>query len=190
VLDPRFKERFAATTAKCGACYAALHMFLDPAMKDRYPPDFLQRIAAQKPAVYSDFLAMVDRVVAGENDFAYWSFESIAATKRAQGAPVRWVYPKPTPSFPSTWMAVSAHAPHPNAARLFLNWAGSEDGANAFQLQYLAATTIKGVPDRRPFTKEDWYKPMTESYRVDFQRWEKSYSADLDKWIRTLQSSR
>lgn len=189
VLDPKFKGRFAATTAKCGACYAALHMFLDPKLADQYPADFIQQIAAQQPDLYSDFLAMVDRVVAGEDDFAYWSFESIAATKRAQGAPIRWVYPNPTPSFASTWMAASAHAPHPNAARLFLNWAGSEAGAAAFQTKYLAATTIEGVPDQRPFTKEDWYQPMTHPYAVDFARWTANYETDLDSWIAALEAS-
>ena len=28
VLDPRFKGRFAVTSMKCGACYAAIHMFV------------------------------------------------------------------------------------------------------------------------------------------------------------------
>jgi ABC-type Fe3+ transport system substrate-binding protein len=87
-------------------------------------------------------------------------------------------------------MAASAHAPHPNAARLFLNWAGSEAGAVAFQTKYLAATTIEGVPDQRSFTTEDWYKPMTEPYAVDFDRWTANYEADLDRWIKALEGAR
>lgn len=186
ILDPRFKGRFAATTAKCGACYVALNLFTDPAKADVYPADFLEQIGAQKPAIYSDFIAMVDRVVAGENDFAYWSFESIAATKRAQGAPVRWVYPKPTPSFPSTWMAISNTAPHPAAARLFLNWMGSEAGAKSIQLDYFGTPTLNGVQNIRAFASEDWYKAPEELYNVDFDRWIERYDADMDRWAAAI----
>ena len=186
ILDPRFKGRFAATTAKCGACYVAINLFTDPAKADIYPADFLEQVGAQEPGIYSDFIAMVDRVVAGENDFAYWSFESIAATKRAQGAPVRWVYPRPTPSFPSTWMAVSEFAPHPAAARLFLNWMGSAAGAESIQIDYFGTPTLNGVENIRAFAAEDWYRAPTDLYNVDFTRWVESYEEDMDRWIAAI----
>jgi iron(III) transport system substrate-binding protein len=189
VLDPAFSGRFAATTARCGACYAAVHMFVDPKLKSTYPANFTHRIGQQKPAIYSDFIAMIDRVVAGEQDFAYWSFESIAALKRAQGAPIRWVYPVPTPSFPSTWMAVPKNAPHPNAARLFIDWVGSEEGARSLQIEYFSASTMQGVPDLRPFVKEAWYKPPRQLYQVNFDRWEKDYDRDFDQWIKDLKAN-
>jgi len=47
VLDPRFKGRFAVTSMKCGACYAAIHMFVDPKYKDRFGIEFLRQIADQ-----------------------------------------------------------------------------------------------------------------------------------------------
>lgn len=186
ILDPRFKGRFAATTAKCGACYVAINLFTDPAKADIYPADFFEQVGAQEPGIYSDFIAMVDRVVAGENDFAYWSFESIAATKRSQGAPVRWVYPKPTPSFPSTWMAVSEFAPHPAAARLFLNWMGSAAGAESIQLDYFGTPTLNGVENIRSFASEDWYRAPDELYDVDFDRWIEHYETDMDRWIAAI----
>lgn len=187
VLDPRFTSRFAVTSAKCGACYAPISLFLDPAQAKTYPEDFLEQVGAQKPAVYGDFIAMVDRVVAGEKDFAYWSFESIAATRRAQGAPVRWVYPQPTPAFPSTWMAISATAPHPAAARLFLNWMGSEDGALSLQRDYYSKPTLQGVEDSRSFVSEDWYQPPAELYEVDFENWPERYETDMARWVKAIQ---
>ncbi len=186
ILDPRFKGRFATTTAKCGACYVAINLFTDPALSSVYPEDFLEKVGAQGPAVYNDFIAMVDRIVAGENDFAYWSFESIAATKRAQGAPVKWVYPKPTPSFPSTWMAVSGKAPHPAAARLFINWVGSEAGARSIMLDYFGTPTMSGIADERAFASEDWYRGPAELYNVDFNRWIERYDADMARWIAAI----
>src|SRR5690606_7739923 len=109
--DPRFKGRFASTTMKCGACYAGVHMFLDPKLEDEYGEKFLRAVAAQEPAVYSEILVALDRVIAGEHDFTFWTWEGGALSKWAQGAPIRWVHPNPTPSFSNSWQAVSAYAP-------------------------------------------------------------------------------
>ena len=97
-LDPRFKGRFAVSTMKCGVCYTPIHLFLDPKLKDKYGPAFLDKLAAQGPASYSEVLTSVDRVVAGEQDFTLWGWEGIGATKLQEGAPIRWVFPEPTPS--------------------------------------------------------------------------------------------
>ena len=190
VLDPRFKGRFAVTSMKCGACYAAIHMFMDPKYKDRYGLEFLKQVAAQKPAVYSEVLVGLDRVIAGEHDFTYWTWEGIALTKWQQGAPIRWLHPKPTPAFGNSWQAVSKYAPHPNAARLFQNWSMSEEGEIAIQKLYGSATVLKGLKDERAVTKEAWYKPVTDEYNVDFKRWAKNYHKDMDTWIKILKESR
>lgn len=189
VLDPRFKGRFAVTSMKCGACYAGIHMFLDPKMKDQYGEDFLKQVAAQEPAVYSEVLVGLDRVIAGEHDFTYWTWEGIALTKWQQGAPIRWLHPKPTPVFGNSWQAISAYAPHPNAARLFQNWSMSNDGAKALQQLYGSATVIDGFEDARSVTKEDWYKPIAEPYKIDFERWNQDFHKDLDIWINILKTS-
>lgn len=189
ILDPRFKGRFAVTTQKCGSCYAPVHMFLDPKFKDRYGPDFLAKVAAQKPAVYSEVLVPVDRVVAGEHDFTFWSWEAAGIIKWQQGAPIRWIHPNPTPTYSNSWSAISAFAPHPNAARLFLNWLMSEEGELAFQQIYGAQTALKDFPDQRPVTKEPWYDPITEPYLVDADRWERDYQKDMDMWIKLLRSA-
>jgi ABC-type Fe3+ transport system substrate-binding protein len=189
VLDPRFKGRFAATVMKCGTCYAPVHMFLDPKFKDRYGVDFLKKVAAQKPALYGDIIAAMDRVIAGEHDFTYWTWDSIALTKWQQGTPIRWLYPRPTPSLANSWLAISKYAPHPNAARLFQNWSMSDDGAVAIMDLYGSASTLEGVKDRRPMTKESWYRAPQDVYHVDFARWERDYHKDMDLWIKALKES-
>ena len=190
VLDPRFKGRFAVTTMKCGACYAGIHMFLDPKMKDKYGVEFLRKVAAQKPAIYSEVLVGLDRVVAGEHDFTYWTWEGIGLTKWQQGAPVRWIHPKPTPIFSNSWQFVSKYAPHPNAARLFQNWITSEEGTQILQKIYGSPTTMAGVPDSRPVTKEAWYSAITEPYTPDLVRWDRDYTKDMDLWAKLLQSAK
>lgn len=190
VLDPRFKGRFAVTTMKCGVCYAGIHMFLDPKMSKEYGVEFLRQVAAQRPTVYSEILVGLDRVIAGEHDFTFWTWESVATTKWAQGAPIRWVRPSPTPEWGNSWQAISRYAPRPNAARLFQNWSVSTEGAVALQQVYGTATTLGGVKDTRKVTQEAWYKPIQQRYDVDFKRWDADYHKDMDTWARILREAR
>ena len=190
VLDPRFKGRFAVSTMKCGACYALIHMFLDPKMKEEYGLDFLKKVAAQKPVVYSEVLVGLDRVIAGEHDFTFWTWEGIANTKWQQGAPIRWVRPAPTPDFGNSWQAVSKYAPHPNAARLFQNWSMSVEGAVVLQLKYGSTTTMSGVPDQRKVAKEAWHRPIKQRYNPDFKRWDAEFHRDMEIWAKMLREAR
>jgi iron(III) transport system substrate-binding protein len=183
VLDPRFKGRFAVSPLACGVCYAGVQMFLT---QKGYGPEFFQKVAAQKPSVYASTVVGLDRVIAGEADFVFWSFENAALPKLQQGAPIAWVRPNPTPLFPNSWLGISANAPNPNAARLFVNWTLSEEGARALQRNMGAFSTIKGVPDERDVIKQPWYQPIREVYHVDFDRWEKRYDEDMKIWADAL----
>ncbi len=190
VLDPRFKGRFSVSPMKCGVCYAPIHMFMDPKFKDRYGAAFLKKIAAQEPASYSEVLVTLDRVIAGEQDFTIAGWEGSAATKWIDGAPIRWVFPKPTPIFGNSWLGVSKYAPHPNAARYFLSWLMSDEGQTVMQKVYGAQGTLSGVADVRPYAKESWYKEPVELYQVDWKRWDANYHKDMDLWAATLKAAK
>ena len=51
--------------------------------------DTITKIAEQKPAVYGEVLVGLDRVIAGEHDFTFWTWEGIAITHWQKGAPIR-----------------------------------------------------------------------------------------------------
>ena len=185
ILDPRFKGRIAVSNQ----VYSYIVMFLDPRNKDVYGVDFLKALAAQKPVVYSDVITSVDRVIAGEQDIVFPSAEGLNYVKWQQGAPIRWVHPKPTPSFNNSWFGVYQFAPHPNAARLYLNWLMSEDGERAVQARFGAITTMIGYPDQRPVAKEPWYDPITEKYVPDWDRWSANIESDMALWNKILKDS-
>jgi len=186
VLDPRFKGRFTVTTQKCGICYAPIHMFLDPEHEERFGWEFIEAFIAQEPAVFSDNQIGIDRVVAGEYDFTFWSSGASAVTRFETGAPVRWLYMEPTPAYGNTWQGISAYAPNPNAARLFHNWSMGEEGAMALQTLYGGITTLQDFPDNREVAKLDWFQPITDAYIPDFDRWEASYHEEMDRYIELL----
>jgi iron(III) transport system substrate-binding protein len=189
-LDPRFKGRFSVSAMKCGVCYAPIHLFLDPKYKDRYGPDFLKQLAAGQGASYSEVLVAIDRVIAGEHDFTLWGWDGAGSVKLLEGAPIRWVYPRPTPRFGNSWLGISKYAPHPNASRLFLDWLMGDKGAMAMERVYGAETTLSGVPDQRAYTKEPWYHPPVEVYDIDWHRWDANYHKDMDLWATALKQAR
>lgn len=189
VLDPRFKGRFSVSPMKCGVCYAPVHMFLDPKLKDRYGAEFMKKLAELKPASYAEVLVTLDRVIAGEQDFTLWGWEASAAVKLRQGAPIRWLFPKPTPEYGNSWQGVSKYAPHPNAARLFLNWTNNDKGAGAMERVYGSKSTLSGKADERPYVKEPWYKQPVELYPVDQKRWDSNYHKDMDLWASLLKQA-
>ena len=189
ILDPRFKQRFGVTTTRCAGCYAPISMFLDPKNKDQYSDTMITQIAAQKPGIYSDVTVLLNAVVSGEKDIAYWTAENVAFFKWSQGAPIRWVRPKPSPILGGDWSAISKSAPHPNAARLFEDWLFSDEGAIAFQNVYAANTNLIGVPDQRAVAKEAWYPHITERYFPDPSRWAANYTKDMNLWEKTLKAA-
>ena len=110
--------------------------------------------------------------------------------KWQQGAPIRWVHPKPTVAYGNTWFGISKYAPHPYAARLFLDWVMSDDGAVAVQTKYGGIPTLKGVPDERPVTRQAWYMPITDKYTIDWNRWVADSDKDFAIWVALLKSAR
>ena len=185
VLDPRFKGRFAAPIIKGGATYAGVHMFMDPKNSNTFGRDFIKAVAAQNPAAYPSTVTVLDRVVVGEHDFSYWTFDSINYIKWLEGAPIRWIYPTPTPAVAISWYGVSKYAPHPAAARLFLNWYMGPEGALSLQ-RTGQTTTLEGMKDSRKVVSEPWHKPPTELYQVDWGRWDKDFHKDMDFWIESI----
>ena len=189
ILDPRFKGRIAVTDQKCGTCYGAISMFLDPKYSARFGWPFLQAVAAMKPAVYNDVIIPVDRIAAGEQDIYFMAAEGVNTNIWASGAPIAWVHPKPTPLFPISWYQISKNAPHPYAVRLFLNWLTSEDGARSIQAKYGGSTVISGVPDERPVAKTSWYMPVTDKYTPDWTRWTSNFDHDMEMWSKLVRVS-
>jgi iron(III) transport system substrate-binding protein len=189
VLDPRFKGRFSVSPMKCGVCYAPIHMFLDPKLNGRFGPEFLKKLAGLKPASYSEVLVAIDRVIAGEQDFTLSGWEAAGAVKLRAGAPIRWLFPRPTPEYGNSWQGISVYARHPNAARLFLNWSNNDKGAGAMERVYGSKSTLEGLAGQRPYVKAPWYKHPVELYPIDLQRWDSNYHKDMDLWASLLKQA-
>jgi ABC-type Fe3+ transport system substrate-binding protein len=122
--------------------------------------------------------AVLDRVIAGEYPVGLEMNNTHAAISAAQGAPIKWV---PLDAATETLQVVgmSNGAPHPNAARLFIDFMVSRAGQAIFrEADYLPMRP--DVPAKIPELKPDQggfntviYSPDTID--ADTERWAKLY---------------
>ena len=182
ILDPRWKGRIGMTYPDGGASYGPLSMYLRPPVAGRFGEKFLKGIATQQPQIYNSTATAMERLISGEIHVLFTHFESDAIPKLAKGAPIRWYAPKPTPSFGNSYFGIAAKASHPNAAKLWLNWLMSEDGATAVNKVYASTSTLSTHKDQRNLPKTSWYMPVTETFSPDLDGWSKFQEADQKLW--------
>jgi ABC-type Fe3+ transport system substrate-binding protein len=156
LTDPRWKGRFGtATPASGGSSYAFCYMFLT-ALRDQYGPEFFRKLAANKPDIYASKAPLFDRLAAGEYALMDQGSQGTLTDLYLKGAPVRWAFPEPTP-IAITTQSISAHASHPNAARLFQEWCTSAEGQAEWLKLVSAGAGRTDVADPRRAAHKDWY---------------------------------
>ncbi len=95
--------------------------------------DFLQRLAAQEPQVRGGGTLLTTLVAAGEFPLAFSINENNVENFKQRGAPIDWVrladplYGELVP------IGIMVGAPHPNAARVFVDYVLSKEGQELFR---------------------------------------------------------
>lgn len=116
-LDPKLKNKMAIVAPTGGTSAGNMLM-----LQQREGKDFLKAITTtQKVTVYQTHDATADAVAAGEQAVGLSVTPSIIQLA-TRGAPVRFVFQDEWTFVAPAATGISAKAPHPNAARLFLNW--------------------------------------------------------------------
>jgi iron(III) transport system substrate-binding protein len=156
LTDPRWKGRCATTAAGSGgSTYAYTFMFMKT-LKDQYGVPFMEKWAANKPEIYISKPPLFDRLAAGQYAIGDEATSTDMNLQYLKGAPVRWVYPEPTPTI-LTSQSISSHAPHPNAARLYTEWCLSLAGQTAWMAFESVVPSRSDVVDPRKEKKQAWY---------------------------------
>lgn len=117
---------------KIGIDGGALNWYLGTVLSVKSADDLLRRIAANKPVITSGHTLTVTQLETGEFDVAPTVYGYLADAERAAGKPIDFRNPKPL-LVTLNPAGLAKNAPHPNAARLLLNWLFSRDGQ-----QYIA----------------------------------------------------
>jgi len=90
--------------------------------------NYMRALAKQKPAVRSESTAMrAQLIIAGESDLEIDSTYSVLRPLMKKGAPVDWTTLGPALVVPVAY-GLANRAPHPNAAKLFIDFVLSKEG--------------------------------------------------------------
>jgi iron(III) transport system substrate-binding protein len=125
LLEPRWKGRIALDESDV-EWYASM---LEYSGREK-GRDFMHALARQQPTFRRGHTLLFSLLVAGDFPLALVYASEIEQAKKS-GAPVEWVRSTdPIVASPSL-IAVSARAPHPHAARLFVDFMLSQEGQSA-----------------------------------------------------------
>lgn len=163
--DKRFEGRVVVGPPQASQHAAAYYYLQTDDQKDW---DTLQAMADNGAVVNPQSLPLLQSVVAGEYAIGFAISDTLIAQQVMAGAPIEFVYPVDTTGgFFNT--GVVQDAPHPNAARLFMEWAATPE-ANALYSQITQAVpTNSEVTDDREITDMKWYEaPNTDDVWFDW----------------------
>ncbi len=114
--------------------------------------EFLRQLAAQEPAITRDQNLLLEWVARGKYPLAIGQSAAGFDRFKKTGAPITYVKLKEPPFISSGAgnLMVFDKAPHPNAAKLFVNWLLSKEGAAVWSPNH-------GYPSQRlDVSKEGW----------------------------------
>ncbi|MFK4496567.1 ABC-type Fe3+ transport system substrate-binding protein [Bradyrhizobium japonicum] len=147
--DPKWKGKILSDDMRPLGSGNTMFAILEKAMG----ADFNQKLAEQKPVFSRDMRNDARRVARGE--YAIYIPQIFAFTSDLKGLPVKVVIPKEGAPFAEMDLAVLKNAPHPNAARLFIDHFLSVESqllyANAWMLPVNAAAAERANPDAQQF---------------------------------------
>ena len=126
--------------------------------------DFLKKVGDSKPIFPPTSPAGMQLLTSGEAGIFFPCPTSVAGPLKAAGAPIDWKDLYPVSGL--EWhVGVTESAPHPNAARLFLNWLATIDGQTPFNNNFAGASPLRpdgdkslglgGMPDAKGFVDPD-----------------------------------
>lgn len=144
LLDPKWTGELNMKSSNSGLQHLTWYE-----LKQLYGEDFWEKFAKQKPRAFDSYVQQYDRLVNGEDLIVTNAQYSGYLEFKRKGAPVAFVPPKSgLPAGPEV-LGVVSDAPHPQAARLFVDWLLSPVGqkVSADALLYYSARDDVAPPE-------------------------------------------
>ncbi|MGH7080659.1 MAG: ABC transporter substrate-binding protein [Acetobacteraceae bacterium] len=155
LLKPRFAGRkMAIQNAAAGTQFNWSYL-----LRQKLGPDFERKFAARKPVVMATGAQMTDAIMRGEVLLGAALDHWRAYTREAREGGLVAVYPKEGMPLTLVPVGIVSGAPHPNAARLFIDFILSKEG------QLLLDTRLYGMYSMRPdVPAPPGQKPLSETH--------------------------
>jgi len=128
VLSPAFRDGISAKLATSGMQHAQWYV-----LRKLYGNDFWQEFAKQRPKGFDSRAQLFDRLAKGDDRMCALAEYAGYTLFKDKGADIEFV--APPDGLPATpiFLGVVNKAPHPEAARLFVDWALSKRGQAIYQ---------------------------------------------------------
>ena len=130
ILNPAFKDGISAKLAASGMQHAQWYM-----LRKLYGNDFWPEFAKQRPKGFDARAQLFDRLSKGDDRICALAEYAGYTLFQQKGAEIEFV--APPDGLPATpiFIGVVNRAPHPEAAKLFVDWALSKRGQMVYQNQ-------------------------------------------------------
>src|SRR5215470_17923016 len=176
LLHPRWKGRIAWSTVPASGSGVYVGSVLQT-MGDDQGMAFLRALAKQDIInVDATNRAILDQVIYGQYPLALSIFNHHAVLSAQKRAPVEWLKVDPI-SAPMHSVGLTKNGPHPNAARLLLDFLTSEEGQRTLaDVEYIPA--MPSVPAKTPSVKPEGGSFMVNKDTAD------TVTRNLDTWYK------
>jgi iron(III) transport system substrate-binding protein len=178
LLDPKWKGKMAWNpNSMAGAIGFVGNILLS--MGETRGVEYLRALSRQKVVnIEASARAILDQVIAGEYPIGLMMFNHHTVISAQKGAPSDWIKMEPVPVALDA-AGILKDAPHPNAARLLIEFLTSEDGQRVLQkANYLPA--LPTVPAMKP-----GLRPEDGGFKATFFRPDQTYDR-VPGWIKIV----
>jgi iron(III) transport system substrate-binding protein len=154
LLDPKYKGKIAWTNDPTVNGAPGFIGNILMTMGNDAGMAYLKKLAEQKIVnVPANQRVVLDQVISGQYSIGLMTFNHHAVISAGQGAPVAWIKMEPLINN-ANYMSLLKGAPHPNAAKLFLDFITSDEGQNVMRdANYIPASPA--VAAKTPSLKPD-----------------------------------
>ena len=176
ILNPAFKDGISAKLATSGMQHAQWYM-----LRKLYGNDFWLEFAKQRPRGFDARAQLFDRLAKGDDKMCALAEYAGYTLFKEKGADIEFVAPPDgLPATPAI-LGVVNRAPHPEAAKLFADWALSNRGQAIYQNQpiLLYGSLRNDAPPMPTGKKLSDFKLLFPTDWADFQA---SHAVFVKEW--------
>ena len=130
ILNPAFKDGISAKLSTSGMQHAQWYT-----LRKLYGNDFWQEFAKQRPRGFDSRAQLFDRLAKGDDRVCALAEYAGYVLFKEKGAEIEFVAPPDGLPVAPTLVGVVNRAPHPEAAKLFVDWALSNRGQTVYQTE-------------------------------------------------------
>jgi iron(III) transport system substrate-binding protein len=176
ILNPAFKGNISAKFSSSGSQHANWYM-----LRKLYGNDFWKGFAGQKPRGFDSRAQLFDRLSKGDDAVCSMAEYAGYILVKEKGANIEMIEPPDGLTATPIVLGIPTKAPHPEAARLFIDWALSARGQAVYQNEKILLygsvrngappmATGKRLSDFKLLFPTDW-SDFVESHGVFVKEW-------------------